>query len=413
MSRLKRRYVYVLSVFLAVLFTYNSWTFISGQVLKTIHWGSNNMTNIIKLNPDYEKALAFLKALPDDGKVFNFPFTDFTYQVVPGVNRGAYIGPSPTAYLTGRRDFSGYQTILPFSDIFLKLVKEKNYSAIKRLFSILDVKYIFYIADKKAYQESFPQFPYSLFLESIPNSKSLTSFVGKLSDRKIFQQGDYFIYQVNNGNYLPHFYVPTSILPYDNKGQNEEENVSFFVDSIQGDPRVGYMERSTCEKLFTHLDCKQKIKKENIPSIIYKRINPIKYSVEVSGAKVPFVLIFSDQFHKDWKAYISKKEPKNIEIKQSYFNGSIQEYKHEDVFFNDRTFETKDIRSISEKQHFTMNGYANVWYIMPTDFSGNENHEIIVEMVGQRIFYYSLIISSISLLVFLLYGAKLLMKQKL
>ena len=60
-----------------------------------------------------------------------------------------------------------------------------------------------------------------------------------------------------------------------------------------------------------------------------------------------------------------------------------------------------------------MNGYANVWYIMPTDFSGNENHEIIVEMVGQRIFYYSLIISSISLLVFLLYGAKLLMKQKL
>lgn len=407
--RVKRKYIFILSGFLISLFIFNSWIFISGQILRRIHWGSNNMTSIIKMDPNYEKTLAFLKTIPNDGKIFNFPFTDFSYQVIPGVNNGAYIGTSPTAYLSGKKDFSGYSDIAPFSNIFLKLAKEKNYVAIKRLFGILSVKYIFHIAGPKAYEVSFPTFPYSLFHDAISDSNSLTDFVDKVTDGKVFQQGNYFVYYADKTSYLPHFYIPTTLLAYDNdKDDWYGKNASFFVDNIVSDPRVGYIYRDTCVKLFSSLDCKQNIKKENVPSIIYKRVNPIKYRVEVSGVTGPFVLVFSDQFHKDWKVYVSKKEHKKEKIQRGYFNGSIQEYRHEDIFFNDSTFETLDMKSISENRHFTMNGYANAWYIMPTDFSGNEKNEIIIEMVGQRIFYYSLAITFVSIFIFILYGIKLL-----
>lgn len=411
-SQLKRRYVYASSMFLIILFVISGWTFINGQVLRSIHPDSKNMTSIINMNPDYEKTLAFIKALPDDGKIFNFPFSDFFYQVVPGTNNAAYFGPSPTSYLTGKRTFSGYQIIYPFPEVFLKLAKEKNYAAIKRLFGILNINYIFYIRDPKAFTEYYPTWPYSLFLQSIPDSQALVELVDGIRGEKIFQQGFYSIYSADKANYLPHFYVPTSIKPYENNDDWYGKNVSFFVDSKGVDPRVEFIEREQCAKIFPTILCASPSinQDRDVPTISFKRVNPIKYRVEVSGATGPFTLIFSDQFHKDWKLYISQSTPEHSVVQESYFNGSIKEYNHENTFLNSRTFETLTMKSIPEGRHFMVNGYANAWYITPKDSSGREQYEIIIEMVEQRIFYYSSVISIISLFVFLLYGIKLLRK---
>lgn len=407
-SRLKRKYAYASSIFLAALFIISGWTFINGQILRTIHQGSKNMTSIIRMNPDYEKTLALIKALPDDGKIFNLPFNDFFYQIVPGTNNAAYIGPSPTSYLTGKRTFSGYQIIYPFPEIFLRLAKEKNYTAIKRLFGLLNVKYILYIKDPKAFTDYYPTWPYSLFLNAVPNPQSLIEFVDSLRGELVFSKGDYILYEASKEYYLPHFYVPTKINPYDNNNDWYGKNVSFFVDTSDSDPRVGYIDREQCNKLFSVEQCVNTINQDRgIPTISFKRINPIKYRIEVSGATGPFTLIFSDQFHKDWKLFISPSRPEQSAVQQSYFNGSVKEYKHENVFLDSRTFETLGMNSIPENRHVMVNGYANAWLINPEDAPGADKYEIIVEMIEQRYFYYGLGISAVSLVVFIIYGIKI------
>lgn len=407
--QIRRRYAYVLIMLFIVLHTISSWTFVGGQILRGVHPGSKNMTSIMRMNPDYEQALAFIKTRPDDGNVFNFPFTDFFYQVVPGQNQAAYIGLSPTSYLTGKRAFSGYQTIYPFPESFLKLIREKNYVAIKRLFGLLNSKYIFYIKDPKAFTQYYPTWPYSLFLSSVPNSEALTELVDALRADVVFEKGDYAVYETDKDYYLPHMYTATNISPYEPTDDWYGKNASFFVENNSPDPRVAYVERDTCGKVFSEQECLQNTIKYtgDLPVITYKRVNPIKYKVEVSAVRSPFVLVFSDKFHSDWKLYVSKKEAEELNVGESYFNGSIRESTHEDIFLNGQTFETLDMQSIPENQHFMVNGYANAWYITPTDSLGNQRYEIIIEMVQQRVFYYSLGISIVSLCIFLLYGIKL------
>lgn len=410
-SRLKRKYVYASSIFLAALFIISGWPFISGQILRTIHSGSKNMTSIIRMNPDYEKTLGFIRALPDDGKIFNFPFNDFFYQVVPGTNNAAYIGPSPTSYLTGKRTFSGYQIIYPFPEVFLKLAKEKNYPAIKRLFGLLNVKYILYIKDPKAFTDYYPTWPYSLFLNAIPNPQALTEFVDALRGEIVFSKGDYYLYESNKEQYLPHFYVPARIKSYDDIGDWYGKNVSFFVDDNERDPRVGYIVRTKCNKLFSVEQCENTISQsKDLPIISFKRINPIKYRIVVNSTTEPFTLIFSDQFHKDWKLFISRSRPELSVIQQSYFNGSVNEGKHENIFFDRRTFETLGMNSIPEDRHFMVNGYANAWLIKPEDSNGADKYEIIVEMIEQRYFYYGLGISAVGLVIFMIYGIHIMRK---
>lgn len=412
-SKLKKRVAYSMVIFIAVIFIFVSWVFVSGYFLRQPHRVTKNVSMIIKMDSNYEKILSFFKNQPDDGKIFDFPFTEFAYQVVPGLNRGAYIGPSPTSYLTGRRDFSGHIILEPFSDVFLKLIEEKNYDAIKRLFGLLNVKYVFYIADPKAYQEFFPSIPYTLLLKVLPNSKSLTDFVVKVTNGKIFERGNYLIYNSDSNYYLPHFYAPITIVPYGYKNDLFGENVSFFVDSKEKDPRIGYIKNEICTKFYSSSDCRQdKIKMNNIPTIGFKKINPTKYKVAVSNAKDSFFIIFSDKFHKDWKAFISNREPENLKVQESYFGGSIQEYSHENIFLDNKTFETLGMKSVSEKQHISINGYANAWYITPANSGGKKDYEITIEMGQQSIFYYSLGISLITLVVFLFWGGKILSSNR-
>ena len=411
LTRLKRIYIFTFSILLIILFIISSWPFINGQVLRTIHPGSKNMTSIIRMSPDYEHMLAFIKSLPDDGKILNLPFTDFFYQIVPGTNNAAYIGLSPTSYLTGRRSFSGYQIIYPFPEVFLKLAKEKNYTAIKKLLGLLNVNYILYTRDPKAFTHYYPTWPYSLFLNSVSGPQELAEFVDTLRGEKVFESGSYVLYKADKEQYLPHFYVPTSVQPYDHAGDWYGKNVSFFVDVKGGDPRIGFIDREQCNNLFTVDRCATSITQGGgLPKISFTRINPIKYRVDVRGATEPFMLIFSDQFHKDWKAFISPSSREQIMVQQRYFNDTVREYKHENIFLDRQTFETLGMSHVPENQHVMVNGYANAWLIKPEDTSSADKYEIIVEMTQQRYVYYGLGISAVSLVLFMIYGIKLMKK---
>lgn len=407
-SKLKKRIVYISSILIIGMFVFNSWKFISGQILKEPHRATNNVSTIIQMDPNYEKILSFLRNLPDDGKIFDFPLTEFGYQVVTGLNRGAYIGSSPIAFLAARRDFAGTPIIEPFSATLLNLIKEKNIDDIKRLFGLLNVKYIFYNSDPRAYKEYFPEVPNTVLLKLLPDSASLTDFVDKIRGEKAVNIGKYYIYYSDKNYYLPHFYVPISIVPYDGKKIDYIGlNTSFFIDTKLTDPRIGYIDSQVCTQVLSYCKEGETILIGDIPTITYQKINPTKYKVKVFHANAPFFLIFSDKFHTSWKAYVTdSKEPKP-KVQESYFAGFIQEAYHENIFLNSKTFETLNLKSIPEKQHINVNGYANGWYITPADSRGAKNYEIIIEMTQQRVAYFGLGISMLSLVIFVAYGVKI------
>lgn len=407
-SKLKKRIVYISSILIIGVFVFNSWKFIGGQILRDPHRGTDNVSTVIRMDPNYEKMLSFLRNLPDDGKIFDFPLTEFSYQVVPGLNRGAYIGSSPIAFIAGRRDFAGTPIIEPFSATFLNLIKEKNIDGIKRLFGLLNVKYIFYDSDPRAYEEYFSQVPNTVLLKLLPDSTSLKDFVDKIIGKEVVSFGTYHIYYSDKDYYLPHLYVPISIVPYDGKKIDYiGKNTLFFVDTKLTDPRIGYVDLQLCTQILSVCKEGEILHESDIPIITYQKINPTKYKVIVSNAKAPFFLIFSDKFHTSWKAYITdSKEPKP-KVLESYFAGFIQEAYHENIFLNSKTFETLNLKSIPEKQHISVNGYANGWYITPADSRGAKKYEIIVEMTQQRAAYLGLAISGFSLVIFIAYGVRI------
>lgn len=91
-------------------------------------------------------------------------------------------------------------------------------------------------------------------------------------------------------------------------------------------------------------------------TITYEKINPTKYNVHVNASK-PFFLVFSESYDNDWVAYVEGHE-------------------------------------IPDKYHFTVNGFANGWYINKTG-----TFDIILEFWPQKLFYTG---SAISITTFIL-----------
>lgn len=200
----------ITSVILSILII-NSWPFLNGDLLNKKHHQSNvKITS--QLDPEYEKVLAYIKNLQVDGKFISFPLPDAGYQILTGKNGGAYQGPSTISYLTGKNDFTGYDGLIPFNETFLTLVKNNDIEGINRLFSILNVRYIFYNSDPSIYDNTFPQYPYTYVRKIMPkDQRAYKSFLSTLPIRKIKSFGDkYHIYEVNN--FLPHLYIANNYI---------------------------------------------------------------------------------------------------------------------------------------------------------------------------------------------------------
>lgn len=61
---------------------------------------------------------------------------------------------------------------------------------------------------------------------------------------------------------------------------------------------------------------------------------------------------------------------------------------------------------MAEDTHFRANGYANAWYINPSDIGGKTEYTFVIEMSTQKIFYGSLAVSLATALVCLFFFVK-------
>lgn len=129
----------------------------------------------------------------------------------------------------------------------------------------------------------------------------------------------------------------------------------YFCTETTLDPRKIFIQPKV-EEVFTpqlFLHTQQQEKEQSVISIDYKRFNPTSYQVHVKNAQIPFVLLFTDRYSPLWKATIGKK--------------------------------TLD--------HFTMNGYANGWYV---DTKGE--FDISLTFTSQRIFEGASVVSLIGVI---------------
>jgi len=408
-SKVSRKFAFIFSLIIGLFFVITAWPFINGSLVNKIHFQSKGVKYAMVIDPQFEKELSDIRTLSDDSKILTLPFTDCCYQVINGINNGAYIGMSTISYLSGKKDFSGYSITAPFSEVLLKLVKEKNYESIKRLLGILNVKYVFYNSDSKIY-DNFPSYPYTYVRKYFPdNRKEYSEFVNKLTDSVVFKIGQYGLYSLDKNYYLPHFYIPKNIVPYDNEvndwyGKTE----SFFVNDKSIEIRTAYINREICRKVILK-NCNVEVNNKEIPKLSFERINPTKYKVKVSGGKGNDILIFSEAFNSNWKVFFSNNS-EDLKVTQSYFNGEIEEGVNKNVFFDNKTFETQQMKTLNESRHFQVNGYANAWYITKEDVGNRDNYELIIEMTGQKTVYIGIALSFLTFIFCLLWLLRLLLR---
>lgn len=175
---------------------------------------------------------------------------------------------------------------------------------------------------------------------------------------------------------------------------------------------------------------------KKIPQITFTRINPTKYHLEVQNATAPYTLVLVNQFNEKWKlvdptqdtptlkAFFSrfianignivmgmrKENASSQNTQLAYFGGDVRENVNNDIFLNEKTFETWGKDEIGQYKHFPVNGFANAWYIEPSDMGNKTDYSLIIEMSNQKLLYAGLIISISTVIFTLLLLVKFLKK---
>lgn len=208
LCKLNKKNTFLLFSFLVLILIINTMPLLTSELVRRPLWQSKDVLEVMQMDPDYEKTLTFMRSLPSDAKVLTLPMTDPGYQIVAGKNGGAYMGPSTIAYLTGKKDFTGLQEFDKYKDVILNLIEEKDYGQLRRMLGIFNVKYIFYNADPKVY-EDFPGFPYFFVRKFFPaDQKGYRELVDNLGFKQIKNiRNKFFVFELQDNDYLPQVYV--------------------------------------------------------------------------------------------------------------------------------------------------------------------------------------------------------------
>lgn len=405
-----KRKIFIVSIpiVLVTYFIFSSWSFINGEVVNQKNSLSAGVKFPIVMDPQYEKVLKFIRLTPEDAKILLFPFSDNYFQLIHGTNNGVYIGRSFIGHLTGRKDYGGYTDMAPYSEIFISSAQERNYDQIKEILGLLNIRYIIHNTDPRIYDNAFLGAPYSYVRKFFPtDQKQYGEFIKPLVKEKVLESGPYRIFKTNEETYLPHFYIPKQAVLYENDSNTDmifAAASSFIAEEKAHDSRVVFIDKNICiNQQALNKICEDRLF-DAIPQLHFKKISPVKYIVKATNIKSPFLLVMSDAFHHNWKVFLDTKALGDNQSAKSYFNSDIKEGKHENIYFDKNILETLSLWSISEDRHFSVNAYANAWYITPKDLGNKTEETFIVEMVGDRIFYGSGVVTLLTLTIFFIYG---------
>jgi hypothetical protein len=208
--RIKPYYRHGIFLSILIILFITALPLINGSLVNKNLWDSP-LKIFMRIDPQYEGALNYMRALPGEGKVLTLPLTDPGYQIIAGINNGAYQGPSTISYLAGKKDFAGSTELGPFKQEFQDAITRGDFKKIEEILTKLGIRYIFYNSDSKIYEKGFPAFPYEYVRDYMPNDqKGYLTFLTKLDLKKKKQYGQYIIYERNIQRVLPSIYSSQS-----------------------------------------------------------------------------------------------------------------------------------------------------------------------------------------------------------
>lgn len=156
------------------------------------------------------------------------------------------------------------------------------------------------------------------------------------------------IYEKNEEDFVPHFYVPISIIQVNRISEDllkrkMQERIAIYDTDVPSDDL-------------------QKTSPENRvkPYVEYKKITPAKYRIRIHRANGPFPLLFSENFHEDWKLYLQ-----NVQTNLSRDKFIAKDFKgttQNDNLPNGPWYETINLPQLTAT-HLKADGFANSWII--------------------------------------------------
>lgn len=269
-------------------------------------------------------------------------------------------------------------------------------------------------------------------------NKRLRSWFGNISNKKINELenalnkkykkvakfGEIDLYETPE--ILPHLFIPKNILTEHGTLNDLTEVLSTNLAVVR--PAIYFDGDNTnpLPKTSTYFQT---------PIVEYKKINAAKYRVVIHGISKTMPLIFSEAYHRMWKAYVIKTEEMTIQefnnktrtykiyhgneddqadllTLMKYFNtswisaagpnfiskeneGTIQN----NNISNGTMYESSFLRSIPDTKHLKVNGFANSWTIDPVELckantcrknpDGSYDIELLLEFMPQKIFYWT------------------------
>ena len=280
-----------------------------------------------------------------------------------------YAEMNPDAYLLDTSviayndNSSGYKVPL----LIGQKIKEGYDGDLASLLSLLQVKYLLFHRD--AYWEYLKLQPGSFFGENEEEIESFLDGQENIHFQRSFGLLDF--YKISDEYSLPYIYP--SITPTLVSGDVEAITSLTETKYLDGKPALffnsqienkGLEKRKDISKLvFSHnrwrlLDRDKGISSRE-PEITFQKINPTKYLIRVEKAKDSFWLIFSESFHRQWRAYIRQ-------VRGSEFGVQSGKDKFE---WSALVSAWKDRgKRVELKEHYMVNGYANAWYVPVSQF---------------------------------------------
>lgn len=313
-SKLLKKKIFVLYIFLVLIIVFNGWPLISGKITNGVLWQSKNVKIPIEIDDSYLLFLDSLKNKKIDGKFLSFPLTNEQYQLLKGKNDGAYFGPSSISILGGKNDFNGLGSFMNFREEVVKALREKNFDLLRFYFSAFNIKYVIHNSDNYIY-DNFPAYPYTAELKDIfPNQSSIKDFIGKLGYKEIEKIGQFGIY--GNELFLPHFYIPDEVIVLSDLPNSFSDTLMSSGNELNPAVYFGQNQNKALKNA-------QNINlTDDKPVLEFKKINPAKYRVRIHTIDDASLVVFSDFFDKGWKMYASEQQKNNKDLKEA-----LQDYK--------------------------------------------------------------------------------------
>lgn len=402
--------IIVIILFVIILGTFG-WQFLIGGPVKSQL--PNQPSQSIKVPEYYMELVKYLRNDSDEYRIVSMPiFFDKEIFTAYSWEKLFFSKPPPLNVWSGKAVFRPVFTVNNgFNQVFDSVMHPQSDIISQILWiEILQKTNIRYIT---FHRDTNWEYLDGMNLEF--DSNKISDFINKNPYvEKISNFGEIDLYEINENYFLPRFYIPQRIISTDDIIEDLANTLDPDNFLLRSGIYFSNINDNSINAVSENLDKNEffpsELPEDEIPKITFVKINPTKYRIKVENAKKPYVIIFQENFSKNWKLYVNKNMSNWVNHEKvygkertSYFEGQIEEGEHRNNFLELATFETWNMRPIAESSHVIINGFANSWFIKPSDVGELENYELIIEFLPQKIFLIGLLVSVLTFMICLVY----------